>query len=212
MSEQKTDVVDVKRVKMGEVILSYPYFWKPQIERDDEGKPKAGGKLTYSGVFIGFAGTPADTLTKLKAAAFAAATEKWGDKAKQMIEEGALKWPFRKDVSAKGYTKVGGLWFISARSTKKPGLVHRIPDPNNTSKALKIETEEMTEKLFYPGSHVRASVRAFPYDNKGKGVSFSLENCQYIGEGERLDNRVAADEDFEADMSVAPAGDVDSIM
>lgn len=212
MSETKTEVVDVKRVKMGEVILSYPYFATPQVERDDEGKPKVGGKLTYSGVFIGCEKTPATTLTQLKAAAFSAATEKWGDKAKQMIEEGALKWPFRKDVSAKGYTKVGGLWFISARSTKKPGLVHRIPDPANPSKALKIEDAAMIEKLFYPGAHVYASVRAFPYDNKGKGVSFSLENVQWIADGERLDNRIAADDDFKADMSVAPSGDVDSIM
>lgn len=212
MSETKeATVVDVLRVKLSEVILSYPFFLKAQVERDEDGKPKPDGKLTFSGVFIGFDKTDPATLVALKAAAYAAAVSKWGDKAKAMIEEGALRWPIRKDVTAKNYTKVGGLWFISARSTKKPGLVHRIAAPGS-KKPMEITDPAMIEKMFYPGAHVRATVRAFPYLNKGKGVSFSLENVQWLGDGERLDNRVAADEDFDADMSAAPAEDVNSIM
>lgn len=211
-TKQQAAVVDVKRVKTGIMILSYPFFIKPQIERDDDGKPKVGGRLTYSGTFIGFDKTPAETLTALKTAAFAAAKEEWGDKAEAMIKEGALRWPFRKEVATKGYDKVGGLWFISARSQKRPGLVDRIAAPGS-SKPRNIESDAEIEKFFYPGAHVRAVVRAFAYKNKGKGVSFSLENVQFLGNGERLDNRVAAEDDFEAqDMSAAPAADIDSIM
>lgn len=211
MSEQKQVANDAKRVRTGEMILSYPFFITPQIERDDDGNPKPGGRLTYSGAFIGFGKTPEDTLKQLKEAAYLAATERWGDAAKKMIEEGDLRWPFRKNVTAKKYDKVGGLWFFSARSQKKPGLVHRIPDPSNPTKPLKVESAEMIEKLFYPGAHVRATVRAFPYDKKGKGVGFSLDNVQWLADGERLDNRVSAEDDFDADLNSKPA-DIDSLL
>jgi hypothetical protein len=53
---------------------------------------------------------------------------------------------------------------------------------------------------------VRAQLRAFSYDSNGnKGVSFALNNIQKLGDGERLDNRQAATDAFEADLSAAPA-------
>jgi len=58
----------------------------------------------------------------------------------------------------------------------------------------------------YPGAGVRASVSAFAYDSNGnKGVSFALNNMQKVSEGERLDGRAAADDEFTADLSSAPA-------
>jgi hypothetical protein len=53
---------------------------------------------------------------------------------------------------------------------------------------------------------VRASLRAFAYDTNGnKGVSFGLNNIQKLGEGQRLDGRKAATDEFDADLSQAPA-------
>jgi hypothetical protein len=58
----------------------------------------------------------------------------------------------------------------------------------------------------YPGAQVRGSVSAFGYDYQGnKGVSFGLNNLQKLGEGERIDGRVAADAEFDVDMSESPA-------
>ncbi|HKJ88554.1 MAG TPA: ssDNA-binding protein, partial [Gammaproteobacteria bacterium] len=46
---------------------------------------------------------------------------------------------------------------------------------------------------------VRASVRPFAYDTQGnRGVSFALNNIQLLRDGERLDSRVAPEEDFDA--------------
>lgn len=208
-----TPQVDVKRVKLVNVILSYPFLHTAQPERDDDGNIKPGGKLTFSGVFIGTAKTPEDVMGKLKVACLAAASEKFGgeEKARAMIGEGALKWPLRKDVTQKKYDKVGGLWFLSARSQKKPGCVHRIPDPKEPTKPLRIEDKDTIEKLFYPGALVNATIRAYGYSNKSKGVTFSLDNVQWIADGERLDNKVDAVDDFAPDLNTAPA-DIDALL
>ena len=52
----------------------------------------------------------------------------------------------------------------------------------------------------YAGAIVRASVTSFSYDVSGnKGVSFALNNVQKIRDGERLDGRARAQDDFQAD-------------
>lgn len=208
MSESQIVVADKKLWKTPEAIVSYPYFAKGQIERDDDGKPKANGKVQFSGAFIF---TAATDISAGKAAALAAAQEKWGDKAIEMIQSGALKWPFRKDGATKGYDKVAGAGciFFNARSIKKPGCVYRHAAPGST-KPAEVPFDKI-EDVFYPGSHVRATVRAFWFENRSKGVSFSLNNVQFLGDGERLDSRVAAEDDFSADLAAAPA-DISSIM
>lgn len=199
--------VDAKRVKLESVVLSYPFLHTAQPERDDEGNIKPGGKLTYSAAFIGTAATPPAVLVRVKAALLAVMVEKMGseEKARAAIAEGSLRWPLRKDVTAKKYDKVGGLWFLNARSQHKPGLVHRIPDPAFPTRPLRIEEPDMVEKLFYPGAVVNATVRAYYYNVKGAGVTFSLENVQWVADGKRLDSKVDATDDFSPDLNTEPA-------
>ena len=51
----------------------------------------------------------------------------------------------------------------------------------------------------YSGCIVRASLNAFAYDRAGnRGISLGLNNIQKLADGERLDGRLKAEDDFEA--------------
>ena len=77
-----------------------------------------------------------------------------------------------------------GTMFANLSSKMRPGLIDRdrapITDPDD----------------FYPGCYARATITAYSYDNKGKGVAFGLQNLQKVKDGERLDSRTDATEDF----------------
>lgn len=187
MSEVKT-----KNIVTPAATLSYPYLDQPQASDEPGKKPK------YSGAFV-FA-KDAD-LSALKAAVAAVAEAKWPGKSVKMFESGALRSPFRYDGEEKGYP--AGSIFFNARSEQKPGCVYAFAGSNGKPEI--IPADKIRDAL-YPGAKVRASVTAFAYDAKGnKGVSFALNNIQKLGEGERLDNRLAAENEFDADLSAAPA-------
>lgn len=76
-----------------------------------------------------------------------------------------------------------GKMFAAATSLNRPGLIDRDKTPITD------------QELFYPGCWARATVSAYAYDNKGKGVAFGLHNVQKLGEGENFSGRVAADEE-----------------
>jgi hypothetical protein len=188
------------------MMLSYPHIAKPQPSKD--GRPPK-----FSASLVALPGTPVDDL---KAAVMATAKEFFGDKVKvpggfltveQAFAEGVLHYPLRKDAVAKGYP--AGSIFINARTERQPQCVYRTRDANG--KAVKIPQEKIAEEL-YPGSMVRASLRAFGFDKEGKrGVSFALNNLQKWADGERIDGRVAAEDEFEADLNQEPAS-LDDVM
>ncbi|HVZ42983.1 MAG TPA: ssDNA-binding protein, partial [Ramlibacter sp.] len=57
----------------------------------------------------------------------------------------------------------------------------------------------------YAGLIVRASVRPYYYPQQGGGIAFGLGNIQVLRDGPRLDNRLAAEDEFEADANAAAA-------
>ena len=51
----------------------------------------------------------------------------------------------------------------------------------------------------YSGCKVRATLSVFAYEKAGnRGVSFGLNNVQKLDDGERLDGRLKAEDDFGA--------------
>ena len=111
----------------------------------------------------------------LKRVASVAAREKFGEKMPPKFRN-----PFRdgeeKEVAGFGEGKV----FISVTSKNKPLVVDR----KKVEGKFPIITDE--ERL-YSGCYVRCSVNAFSYDRSGnKGVSFGLNNVQFVRDGERL--------------------------
>lgn len=163
-------------------ILSYPHFEEPQ--EDDNGKE------WYNCVLVFPAGTD---LSALKEAVLEAAKQQFGDKASQMFKDEELKSPFRKDAKKKGYPE--GSIFFSCKSKAKPGVVGLAPGKDGKPAPYTGE--------IYPGLEVRASVRPYYYKQQGGGIAFGLGNVQVVGRGERLDSRIPASDEFEADENAA---------
>lgn len=120
---------------------------------------------------------------KLRLAVKAATKAKFGDR-----PPSNLKDPFRyvddMENPIDGYR--GGV-FITAKSKNKPGIVDKDLSP----------IEDPLD--FYPGCVCRASVVPFAFDKKGtKGVTFLLNNLQKIKDGNRLDGRKRAEDEFTA--------------
>ncbi len=188
------------KVITSEVTLSYPNLIVARAGKT------AGSKAKYSAALVIFPAqqtTPAGiaSLEALRKAALVAATAKWGDKAAEMFRLKQLKSPFRDDAEGKGYP--AGSLFLNVRTEQKPVCVFSFAGDDGKAKRM---TDEEIKVRLYPGAKVRASLVAFSYDTDGnKGVSFALNNIQLVGEGERIDGRVAAEDEFDVDLSAAPA-------
>lgn len=159
--------------------VSFPAVFVPRAAMD-------GAEPKYSVVML----FPKDTdLSRLKAIAKQAVTEKWGDKVPK-----DLRSPFR-DGDEKELDGYAGQIFITASSKMKPGLV------NGQREAI-IEASE-----FYAGCYARATVNAYAYDRNGnKGVAFGLQNLQKLEEGEPFSGRTKPEDDFDAVTETPSAG------
>ncbi len=113
---------------------------------------------------------------KLKAAASAAAKAKFGDKPPKN-----MKNPFRPGSDKEGTEGFNDDdIFITVSSKKQPKVVDR----KKVDGVFPLITDE--DRL-YPGCYVRASVNAYAYDvDGGRGVSFGLNNVQFLDDGERI--------------------------
>lgn len=131
-----------------------------------------------------------------------ALNEKFGERMKNAEFVKSLRNPFRDQGSRidkdgklpPGYT--AGHIFITASGKQKPGVV-------DAAGADIIE-----EKDIYSGCYVRASLRAYAYEEKGnRGAAFGLQNVQKLEDGEPLGGRSRPQDDFEAVAGAgAPAG------
>jgi hypothetical protein len=165
-----------------EAMLSYPALFEP--------KPTPSGDLKYGCALVFQDGAD---LSALKKAALSALEERWGAKAKEMLQKRQLKWPFRDGAErdAQGYGP--GTTFINVSSKQQPGVVDRYAGADGRPRPITDSSE------VYPGCFVRASLRPFTYDTNGsKGVSFGLQNLQKLRDGERIDGRMRPEDEFEA--------------
>lgn len=85
-----------------------------------------------------------------------------------------------------------GTIFANLTTMMRPGVIDQDKQP--------IGPEHGNADDIYPGCYCRATVTTYSYDNKGKGVAFGLMNIQKVADGERLDARTDAAEDFEDDI------------
>ena len=98
-----------------------------------------------------------------------------------------FKKPFRDGAEKADLVGFGeGKIFCNFSSKMRPGLIDRDNAPITNADD------------FYPGCYARATITAYAYDNKGKGVAFGLQNLQKLRDGDRLDSRTDASEDFGA--------------
>jgi hypothetical protein len=190
-----------RKVKTGVVTLSYPALLVPQKPQEGStGKDKYGATLVYA---------PGSDLSRERIAAIQAGTEKFGATMKiggktysmaDIFDKGLIRSPFRTDAEAKGYAE--GSTFINAKSESKPQVVWPFLGENGKVKTM---TDEEIAQAMYPGCQCKASITAFAYDVSGnKGFAFALNSLQRLGEGPRLDSRVNAEDEFEADLNAVP--------
>lgn len=182
--------------------LSYPWLATAQSPKlDKNGNPQGNPKFSTAIIFA-----PGTDMSGLEAAANAAADAAYPGKGIAMLKSGALRSPFRRDCEAKNYKNCAV--FMNVRTENKPGAVFNYRDSSDPTKAAKIPDDKITDEL-YPGVQAKLSLNAFAYNQDGnKGVSFGLNNVQKIGEGERLDGRAAAEDEFSGDLSEAPVEDL----
>ena len=86
-----------------------------------------------------------------------------------------------------------GSVYINVRSKQPPGIVSRFAGEDGRPLRITDPSE------VYSGCQVRASLNVFAYDRAGnRGISLGLNNVQKLADGERLDGRLKAEDDFEA--------------
>lgn len=158
--------------------VSFPNVFKPSSFQ--------GGDPKYSLVMLFYPAKFTEAHKKSWAELGKIANEACQEKFKKLIKDlpDNFRKPFRKGEEKEHLDGYGpGCVFFSASSKQQPGVIDRNKMP-------------VAEADLYPGCWARASVSAFAYDNKGKGVAFGLHNIQKLGEGENFSGRLAAEEDF----------------
>lgn len=108
---------------------------------------------------------------------------KWGGKIPPN-----LKLPLRDgDVDRPDDPAYENCYFINASSLEKPGVVDRKRVPITDPLAV------------YSGCYIRASINFYPFNANGnRGVAAGLANIQFWCDGEPLNGRVRAEDEFEA--------------
>ena len=165
------------KVITGKVRASFVHIFEP--------KSVNGSDPKYSCSFI-IPKSDTETIGKIKAAIEEAKQEgvpKWGGKVPPN-----LKTPLRDgDVDRPDDSNYADSYFVNANSNEKPGVVDRKRVP-------------ITDPLeVYSGCFVRASLSMYPFNTNGnRGIACGLQNVQKWCDGEPLNGRVRAEDEFDA--------------
>lgn len=176
----------VKKVSTPIFRVSFPSVF--EASSYEGGAPK----FSVCAVFTPALFTPNDKLlwAAMQALGDEVSVEKFKKKLAQLPAN--FKKPFRDgeekaDLEGFGAGKV----FCNLSSKMRPGIIDR-------DRTIITNPED-----FYPGCYARATITAYAYDNVGKGVAFGLQNLQKIKDGDRLDSRTDAQDDFGDDVDDA---------
>ena len=180
------------KITTPEALLSYEHLFQPMAP---EG---SGAELQYSACLVFNKETD---LSDLKKAVDDAGKAKWGEKYTSLKEPAHFFTFSHRLPERKGYQD--GSVYINVRSKQKPAL--------SANLLVLIEPKVTDAGEVYSGCKVRVTLNVFAYDKAGnRGVSFRLNNVQKLDDGERLDGRLKAEDDFEA-IEEKPA-DIDDML
>lgn len=167
------------RVVTGKVRLSYVHLFEPFSNKPDQ-EPK------YSCTIL-IPKSDKATLDKIKKAIAAAAedgkTKTFGGKVPGNLKTTLHDGDEEADLDRN--PEYAGHYYMAMSSKTRPGVVDADLNPVLDSTQV------------YSGCYARVSINAFPYSNSGnKGVSFGLNNVQFLEDGEPLGGRTRAEDDF----------------
>ena len=170
------------RVVTGRVRLSYAHIFEAYASNLDE-DPK------YSCTIL-IPKSDTVTLGKIQAAQKAAAENGKSTKFDGKIPANLNLTLHDGDVEAdlERSPEYAGHFYMAMSSKTRPGVVdanlNAVLDPTTV----------------YSGCYARVSINAFAYNAKGKkGVSFGLNNVQFVADGPSLGGRTRAEDDFADD-------------
>ena len=159
--------------------FSYCHIWEPQSVNGEDPR--------YS-VCVLIPKTDTETAGKIRAAIKAAYRE---GEAKLKGKESlpplkTLKTPLRDgDVERPDDPAYAGCWFLNANSDRAPGVVDAHARPIRDRGEV------------YSGCYGRVSVTFFAFNTNGnRGIACGLNNLQKVRDGEPLDGRMSAEEEF----------------
>ena len=166
------------KVVTGKVRLSYCNLFEPRAQQE-------GGDLKYS-VTILIPKSDTATVNKIKAAQETAINAKWPTKRPAKVVSTLHDGDGVKEKTGEEFgPECKGHWVMSVSSKQRPGVVDA--DLN----------EVLDKTSIVSGDYGRVSINAYGYDVSGnRGVSFGLNNVQFIERGEPLGGRTRAEDDF----------------
>ncbi len=175
---------------------SYPKLFEPDI--NDQGKKVYSTALLIEDTEEGRA-----FLAQAEKLAEETGRAKFGTRYDSLRKSPAFKWAVRYDVDKYANLSPKIIAYINARSYETPpGVVSIYPGPDG--KPAKITDPAQ----IYPGCYLRASLTCYATDRSdSKSVSFGLGNVQKFKDGERIDSRVNAEDEFVADPQAAASLD-----
>lgn len=173
------------RVVTGKVRLSYVHIFEPYTNDPEK-------EARYS-VTILIPKSDKATLDKINKAIEAAKedgkTKTFGGKI-----PGNLKLTLHdgdEEADLERNPEYAGHMYMAMSSKTRPGVVDVDLNPILDSTQV------------YSGCYARVSINAFPYSNSGnKGISFGLNNVQFLEDGEPLGGRTRAEDDFADDSDL----------
>ena len=182
--------------------ISYPWIFQPKTETGKDGSTYQ----KYQCAIVWDQSVQAE-LQELINKAYQVGIEEFGEHFWTMVQQGSVRWPFRDGGEINpntGQPRYGqGLTYINMSSQDAPDVVSRYYDPADPNKKPRKVTDP---RELWPGQYVKASVTIKAYKRKdSRGISLFLNSLQLWHEGERLDNRVAAEDDFSAEGEAPPA-------
>lgn len=173
--------------------LSFPNLFEARAASDD---PNAKPKFGCSAIWTPTAFTPKDKerwralmaeLDRVSKEEFKTTWKELPEGVKRGLRDGASK------EELGGYGK--GTRFASLTSKNRPGVCD--------AQGNDISPEDGNADEIYAGCYCTATVQVYSYNNKGKGVAIGLRNILKVRDGERLDNRMSAKDDFAEDLESA---------
>jgi hypothetical protein len=183
MSVQKKKK-DPAKVVTGKVRLSYVHLFEP-FANDPEQEPK------YS-VTILIPKSDEPTMDKVYAAIEAAKEEGRAKKFGGRIPGNLTLTLHDGDDEAdlERNPEYAGHMYMAMSSKTRPGVVDM--DLNPILDATQV----------YSGCYARVAIKAFPFSSNGnKGISFGLNNVQFIADGDPLGGITRAEDDFSDDFA-----------
>ena len=168
------------KVVTGVVRLSYEHVWEPASVN--------GSNPKYS-VSLIIPKSDTKTIAAINQAidnAIRDGAAKFGGK---IPPKGALKLPLRDGDTEREDEAYRDAYFINANSTTAPQIVDRSVQPI-------LDRSEV-----YSGCYARVSINFYAFNSNGnRGIACGLGNIQKVRDGEPLDGKTSAADDFATDL------------